>query len=173
MDELLQFRIPKGKKDNISLYYFFTLHVELLLLFRAQKQRKAWVEKGPLELLVQTSVRSQGHRLGYSEICQAESFKIFSDRNFTSVLGNLFQCLIITGCIFFSYSQTAFPLSNLYMLPLVLSLCILVKRASPPSLYLCFRCFIKGVVRSPLSLVFPRLNTVHSAFLHMSGSPAV
>lgn len=108
MHELLQFRIPKGKKDNIFLYYFFTLRVELLLLFRAQKQRKAWVGRGPLELLVQTSVRSQGHRLGYSEICQAESFKIFSDINFTSVLGNLFQCLS-QGAYFFHIARQHFP----------------------------------------------------------------
>lgn len=33
--------LQREKKDNIFLYYFFTLRVELLFLFRAQKQEKS------------------------------------------------------------------------------------------------------------------------------------
>lgn len=58
-----------GKRQII---FFSSLCVELLLLVRAQKHRKACMRKGPVELLVQTSVTSQGHRLGYSGHCQAE-----------------------------------------------------------------------------------------------------
>lgn len=68
MHELLQIRIPVGKRKII----FFHLLCRTLLLVRAQKHRKASIRKGPLELLVQTSVMSQGHRLGYSGRCQAK-----------------------------------------------------------------------------------------------------
>lgn len=148
MHKLLQFRIPKGNKI-IFLIIFFHLVCRSSVVTQGSETEKnlGW------ELLVQTLVRSQGHRLGYSGLLSSWVFKVFSDRDFTNVLGQPIPVFNWSqGAYFFHIARQHFFWASCACC----LLCILVKRASPP---LCLKC----VVRHPLSLVFPRLNK-HNSF---------